>query len=163
MNIGEMTASSLFMIILLMLIGASPGSTGGGIKTTSLGVIFLAVKSQLVGHKDSNFFERRITEENIRKSFSIFFLFTLVMIVDVLIMSRTEKISFLPLVFETASALGNTGLSTGVTASLSWLGKLLLSITMFIGRVGPITIGMALIGKRKDNFFHYPNGDVFIG
>jgi trk system potassium uptake protein TrkH len=78
-------------------------------------------------------------------------------------MSRTEKISFLPLIFETASALGNTGLSTGATSSLSWLGKLLLSITMFIGRVGPITIGMALIGKRKDNFFHYPNGDVFIG
>jgi len=86
-----------------------------------------------------------------------------VMIIDLLIMSRTEKIPFLPLLFETGSALGNTGLSMGVTSSLSWAGKLLLSITMFIGRVGPMTIGLALAGEKRVARFQYADAEVFIG
>ncbi|MGB8951634.1 MAG: potassium transporter TrkG [Candidatus Aminicenantales bacterium] len=163
MNIAAMSGTSLLLIILLMFIGASPGSTGGGIKTTTFGVLVWATKSQLQGQKDCNFFERRITDETIRKSYSIFILFICVMIIDLLIMSRTDKIPFFPLLFETGSALGNTGLSMGVTSNLSWVGKLLLSITMFIGRVGPITIGLALAGRRNGTPFQYANAEVFIG
>jgi len=163
MNIAAMSATSLLMIILLMFIGASPGSTGGGIKTTTFGVLVLATKSQLRSQRESNFFERRITDEVIRRSYSIFIIFIVVMIIDLLIMSRTEKIPFLPLLFETGSALGNTGLSMGVTSSLSWAGKLLLSITMFIGRVGPMTIGLALAGEKRVARFQYAAAEVFIG
>ncbi len=163
MNIGAMTSSSLVLILLLMIVGASPGSTGGGIKTTTFGIIFCAAKSQLTNRSDCNVFKRRIPDEVVRKSFSVFFLFFMVMIIDILIMCRTEQVPFLSLIFETGSALGNTGLSTGIMSSLSWLGKLLLSLTMFIGRVGPLTIGLALAGKKKDARFCYADGDVFVG
>jgi trk system potassium uptake protein TrkH len=163
MNIAGMSGTSLLLIILLMFIGASPGSTGGGIKTTTFGVLVLATKSHLQRHKDCNFFKSRIPDEAIRKSYSIFILFISVMIIDLLIMSRTEKIPFLPLLFETGSALGNTGLSMGVTSGLSWVGKSLLTITMFIGRVGPITIGLALAGEKRAVRFQYADAEVFIG
>ena len=163
MSIAGMSRASLLLIILLMFIGASPGSTGGGIKTTTFGVLVLATKSQLQGQKDCNFFKSRISDEAIRKSYSIFVLFILVIIIDLLIMSRTEKIPFLSLLFEAGSALGNTGLSMGITPSLSWAGKLLLSLTMFIGRVGPIIIGQALIGKKRVARFQYADAQVFIG
>jgi trk system potassium uptake protein TrkH len=163
MNIAGMSGTSLLMIVLLMFIGASPGSTGGGIKTTTFGVLALATKSQLQGRKDCNFFKSRISDEAIRRSYSIFILFIFVMIIDLLIMNRTEKIPFLPLLFETGSALGNTGLSMGATPSFSWVGKLLLSITMFLGRVGPITVGLALAGEKRAALFQYADAEVFIG
>jgi len=146
-----------------MLIGASPGSTGGGIKTTTFGTIFLYIKAQLTGQRDVNFFKQRIPEETIRKSFSIFFLFAGIMILDLLLMATTENASFLAILFESASALGNTGLSMGITSNLTWIGKLALSMTMFIGRVGPLTIGMALVGRSKEARFSYVDGEVYVG
>jgi len=163
LNISTMAMPSLFIIILLMLIGASPGSTGGGIKTTTFGTIFLYIKAQLTGQRDVNFFKQRIPEETIRKSFSIFFLFAGIMILDLLLMATTENASFLAILFESASALGNTGLSMGITSNLTWIGKLALSMTMFIGRVGPLTIGMALVGRSKEARFSYVDGEVYVG
>jgi len=162
-NVGSMSMTSLFTIILLMFIGASPGSTGGGIKTTTLGVLALSAKSGLQGQENINFFKRRIPDEVVRKSHLILFLFILVITVDLLVLSATEKIQFLPLFFEIISALSNSGLSMGVTSSLSWLGKFLLSMTMLIGRVGPVTIGLASVrGKRQANF-QYAEAEVFVG
>jgi trk system potassium uptake protein TrkH len=163
LNISAMSVPSLFIIILLMLTGASPGSTGGGIKTTTLGSIFLYIKAQLTGQRDTNFFKQRIPEETIRKSFSIFFLFAGIMVLDLLLMATTENAPFLAILFESASALGNTGLSMGITSNLSWIGKLALSMTMFIGRVGPLTIGMALVGRSKEVRFSYADGEVYVG
>lgn len=162
-NIGTMNYTCLFMLILLMFIGASPGSTGGGIKTTTFGTIAKFIWAQLRGKKNINLFHRRIPTETINRAFSIFFLFILVVIIDTLILTLTEKTPFLQILFEVGSALGNVGLSTGITPTLSPIGKIVLSITMFIGRVGPLTIGFSLIGKPKPETFKYPEGEVFVG
>ncbi|MEK6591147.1 MAG: potassium transporter TrkG [Nitrospinota bacterium] len=161
-DIGAMSSTSLFMIILLMFIGASPGSTGGGIKTTTLGVIFVTIWSKLKGKEDSNLFKRRISDDIKDKASLIFFLMIFAAILDLLVLTATEKFSFLQILFEIISALGNTGLSTGITSNLSNLSKILLSITMFIGRVGPLTIGLALVERTKPSF-RYPDGDIFVG
>jgi trk system potassium uptake protein TrkH len=158
-----MSIPSLFVMILLMLTGASPGGTGGGIKTTTLGALFLSIKAQLTGQSDANFLKRRIPEEMIRKSFSIFFLFSAVMITDLMVLATVEKTPFLSVLFEAASALGNTGLSIGITSHLAGISKAALSLTMFIGRVGPLTIGLALIGKKKRALFSYADGEVYVG
>jgi trk system potassium uptake protein TrkH len=162
-DIGKMSSTSLFMIILLMFVGASPGSTGGGIKTATLGVIFLAIWSILKRNKDTNFLERRIPEDVVKKSFIIFFMFMIVLVIDVLILTATENATFLQIFFESASALGNTGLSTGITASLTSVAKILLSITMFIGRVGPLTIVLALVSNVTSPDFRYPAEEVYVG
>lgn len=162
-DIGAMSFTSLFMIILLMFIGASPGSTGGGIKTTTAGVVFLSVWSTLKGEKDNNIFGRRISGNIIKKSFAIFVLFIMIAIIDLLILTLTEKAGFLQIIFEIISALGNTGLSMGITANLSSIAKILLSITMFIGRVGPLVIGVALVRKLTPANFRYPEADIFVG
>jgi len=162
-DIGSLPSACLVVIMLLMFVGASPGSTGGGIKTTTLGAIVLSVRSQLCGHADTNCLRRRISSEITRKSFSIFFLFFSVIIVDLLILCITEKGAFMQILFEIVSALGNTGLSMGITSKLSDVGKFVLSITMFIGRVGPLTIGMALIGRLNHLGFKYPEETMHVG
>jgi trk system potassium uptake protein TrkH len=162
-DIGKISSASLFMLIALMFIGASPGSTGGGIKTTTLGTLFLCSKSYILGDKDVNFQKRRLSEEAIKKAFTILFLFLIVSAVDMIILTWEEKFQFHQIMFEIVSALGNVGLSTGITAGLQNVSKALLIITMFIGRVGPLTIGFAFVGKRSHRNFRYPVGDVFIG
>jgi len=163
LDIGTMSATSLFIIILLMFIGASPGSTGGGIKTTTAGVILLSIWSTIKGEKDTNLFARRLSTDVIRKSFAIFGLFIMVAVIDLLILTITENAGFLKILFEIISALGNTGLSTGITANLSSIAKILLSVTMFIGRVGPLAIGVALVRRLHPIDFKYPEADIFVG
>ena len=162
MNIGAMSATSLCAIMMLMFIGASPGSTGGGIKTTTFGVIWLSLIA-LWREKDVVLFKRRISAETSNKSFAIFFWFVVVITVDILVMAATEKGTFLQILFEIVSALGNTGLSTGITSSLSTIGKILLSIAMFVGRVGPLTVSFALLGKAKTMRYTYAEAEVFVG
>jgi len=92
----------------------------------------------------------------------IFSMFIMVAVIDLLVLTITENAGFLQIFFEIISALGNTGLSAGITSNLSGLAKVLLSITMFIGRVGPLTIGLAMI-KGMNPSFRYPEGDIFVG
>jgi trk system potassium uptake protein TrkH len=162
-NIEVLGYTPLFILILLMFIGASPGSTGGGIKTTTLGTISKFLWNHLIGKKDVDVFHRRIPYETINRAFSIFAWFVFVVVIDTLILTFTEKASFHRLLFEIVSALGNAGLSTGITSNLTGIGKLLLSITMFIGRVGPLTIGFSLIGKAKPTYYKYPEGNILVG
>jgi len=163
-DISKMSVTSLFLLILLMFIGASPGSTGGGIKTTTLGVIILSVWARMTGKKEITFQKRTIAAEIIEKALMIFFLFMAVLIFDLLVLTLSEQAGFLQILFETVSALGNTGLSMGITASLSHLAKVILSITMFIGRVGPLTLCLAFIKHNlPPTNIRYSEEEVYVG
>ncbi|HOY43201.1 MAG TPA: potassium transporter TrkG [bacterium] len=162
-DIGAMPPVTLAVIIVLMFVGASPGSTGGGVKTTTLGIVLLATWAQLKGQSECNVFGRRIASGDIAKSFSIIFIALMIFFLVSFILCLTEKGSLLQICFETMSALGNTGLSMGITSGLSAFAKILLSLTMFIGRVGPLTIGMAFLEVKQPVKIRYAAEEVYVG
>lgn len=163
-DIGAMAPMSLTFLMLLMFVGASPGGTGGGIKTTTLGVIIFSLWSQLKGRGSHiNIFRKEVPADTVYKAFGILSWFGIIVLVDMIILSATEKTSYLQILFETTSALGNTGLSTGITASLTTTGKIMLTITMFIGRIGPLAAGYFLVGRPKPLLYQYATEDVFVG
>ncbi len=162
-DIGAMSGASLTVLMFLMFVGASPGSTGGGMKTTTLGTIFLSIKSFLRGNERVNVFQKEIPQKTTTRAFALFSLFVLITLVDVLILSNSEKTSYVQVMFEIISALGNTGLSMGITANLTLIGKLILTITMFIGRVGPLTIGAAMFAQERKALLKFLPGNIFIG
>jgi len=163
-DIGAMTPISLTFLILLMFVGASPGGTGGGIKTSTFGLVLCFLRSQLKG-RDShvNIFKREVPYSTVHKALGIVTWFGIIALVDMVILSATEKASYLQILFEAISALGNTGLSTGITASLTTTGKIVLIITMFIGRIGPLTAGYFLVGRQRPLLYQYATEDVFVG
>ncbi|MFH1061928.1 MAG: potassium transporter TrkG [Candidatus Omnitrophota bacterium] len=163
LNISAMAPASLWTIIILMFIGASPGGTGGGIKTSSFGIIFFFLLHQLRGRDDVNIFKRKTPDQTVHKVFTIGIIAVLWVAVSTLILTFTEKSSFLELLFESVSAFGTVGLSMGITSSLSAFGKIILSISMLIGRVGPLAIGLSLIGKTQTINFEYAQADILVG
>ncbi|MBN2408283.1 MAG: Trk family potassium uptake protein [Candidatus Aminicenantes bacterium] len=162
-DIGALAPSALLVLIFLMLIGAGPGSTAGGFKISTFGTLVLAVWSFLHGKKDVNFQGRRIPDETISKAFFILFIFLGVAAFDAVILANTEEASFLQLIFEISSALGNTGLSMGITSSLTPVGRILITLTMFLGRVGPLTLGLSLLGRKSDGDYHYAKAAIYVG
>lgn len=138
--IGKFTSAGLFVLTILMFIGASPGSTGGGIKTSTMFVLINVVKSTATNQHCSAF-RRKIPDKVVSKAFMISFLSLLVVCVSTLVMCILEPDhSFMQLLFECTSAFGTVGLSTGITPGLSVAGKLVIILTMFIGRLGTLTI-----------------------
>ncbi|MHC1737857.1 MAG: TrkH family potassium uptake protein [Ignavibacteriaceae bacterium] len=161
-NIKDMSEASIFVLILLMFIGASPGSTGGGIKTTSFSVLFKFCISVLMGKTDVVIFKRRINQLLINKVLAIFFGSLLLVIVSALILMFFEKIRFLPIFFEVVSAFGTVGLSTGITANLTPASKIVLTALMLIGRIGTLAFGISILNKKRLNTFKYPTEDIII-
>lgn len=162
---GMFNGASLF-IIILMFIGGSPSSTAGGIKTTTFGTIVCTVVSGIKGKEDVEAFEKRISIIMIRKAF-ILLSVSLILVGGVtLLLTITEKNqTFLDLLFETTSAFATVGSSRNVTPELSNIGKILITITMYLGKVGPLTLGLALSNKsrvHKKNY-KYPEGKIIIG
>lgn len=162
-DIGLMSIASLFILIILMYIGAGPGGTAGGIKQTTMGVILIAIYNQLTGRENVMALKRRISESTIKRALSIAALALLWLITAVLILTITEKMNFIQIVFEVSSALGTVGLSTGVTSSLSVIGKIVITLTMFIGRVGPLGIGLSVIREEKVHAYQYPEDEILVG
>jgi trk system potassium uptake protein TrkH len=162
-DIGAMTGTTLFAIVVLMFVGASPGGTAGGIKTTTLGTVFCTVAALLRGNADAVAFGRRIPEDTVHRALTVGLLATVLITVDTLVLSATEKAPFLEVLFEVVSALGTVGLSAGMTAALSTPGKLILSATMLIGRLGPLAIGFALLARPSPPRFRYAEEKIFIG
>jgi len=162
-SIGEMRTSTLVFLILLMFIGASPASTGGGIKTTTFGTVAMAVWSTIKGREHTVIFERRIPNVTVFKALSVAFIAMLLIMGVLMFLSITENISFLPIFFEVVSAFGTVGLSTGITAKLTTIGKIIITLTMFVGRVGPLTLAFALTSQQKGIRVGYPEEKVIIG
>ena len=164
-NLNSLHPHSIYMMVLLMFIGASPGSTGGGVKTTTFAILLQSVTATLKGKSHVEFFERKIPPATVVKSIAIFIISLVVVSVGILVMMRIEPDkSFLSLFFEVVSAFGTVGLSLGITPFLTILGKMTIIILMFVGRVGPMTLVLA-IGSRAaiPRKVEYPEGKVLIG
>ncbi|MBN2685331.1 MAG: hypothetical protein JXR40_08630 [Pontiellaceae bacterium] len=142
--IGALSSASLFLITMLMVIGASPAGTGGGLKTTTFTALYGVIRSALAGKPDVSFWGRIVPMERVRQAMATLGFYASSLIVGCYLLALTEKFAFEQVMFEAASALGTVGLSTGITASLSPLGKLIITALMFLGRLGPLAFGMAL-------------------
>ncbi|MBN2019943.1 MAG: hypothetical protein JW749_06945 [Sedimentisphaerales bacterium] len=162
-DVGRMSQTSLLTIIILMFIGGSPGATAGGIKTTTFGLTILSLFAVLTGRDDVNIFRGRVPHKTLIKAFSIVLVTALCLLAATLVLTVTENAAFLDVFFEAASALGTVGLSMGITPQLSTSGKIVIAITMLIGRIGPLAIGFSLIGKPKIATFQYPETEILVG
>ena len=162
-SIAGLRQPTLFIIIILMFIGASPASTGGGIKTTTFGVILVAVHSIIRGETDAVLFKRRLPQYIIHKALAIIILSIGLIAFVTLILCITEPFEFMSVLFEVVSAFGTVGLSVGITPDLSALGKLLIIFMMFVGRVGPVTLTLAFGQRLKPSNIRYPEGRVMVG
>ena len=169
LNIGSMANDSLFILIILMVIGASPGSTGGGIKTTTFGVMIAALWATMLGRQDNMVFRRRLPMELIARAFLLTTMVSIIIIASTTVLLLTENKSVTMTLFEVASAFGTVGLSVGdggvlsLSALFSTLGKIIITITMYIGRIGPLLLSMAIMGHAKPQRFRYPEERVLVG
>jgi trk system potassium uptake protein TrkH len=160
---GALKQSSLFLIIVLMFIGASPGSTGGGIKTTTFGVILVTMKNMITGKEDMEIYNRRFEKQIVYKAFTITMLAAGLVILVTTLLLIIEDVQFIDALFETVSAFGTVGLSTGITGTLSDISRVLITITMFAGRVGPLTLAVAIGEKQRKGTYHYPTEKIMVG
>lgn len=170
LDMASLRPATLFMTILLMFIGGSPGGTAGGIKTTTFFVLFYSLYGKLRRRKNINIFYRKISEDTILKSFFILFMSICIISLGIFLISLFEKSSFLPLFFEIFSAFGTVGLSIGAAGkaySLSGLftpaGKIVIILLMFAGRVGVMTAVNAFIYNSKKETVNYPDTKLIIG
>lgn len=156
---------TIYGMALIMFIGGSPGSTAGGVKTTSLAILIHSIKSTLKGDKSVTIFDRNIPGPTVVKATAITFISIIIASIFILLMMKVEaNTSFLPLFFEVISAFGTVGLSLGVSAELSIVGKLLISLLMLIGRIGPLTLVLAISTRAKGKgSMEYPDGRVLMG
>lgn len=163
LDISKMHVATWLIIIILMFIGASPSSTGSGIKTTTFGVLLATVIATVRGKHDVEMFERRFPQDLVNKAITIMFISLAWVFLVSLVMSVVESHSYINLLFEVMSAFGTVGLSTGITPSLLSTSKFLLIITMFIGRIGPLTVMIALTDIERKPSGRYITDHVMIG
>ena len=153
---------SLLFIMILMFIGASPSSTGGGIKTSTFYSLIKGTYS-ICSNKRCHSFKREISHETILKSFIVLFVGMIVVTSCLICLCIFEpNIDLLDLLFESISAFATVGLSTGITPELSTISKIVIMITMFIGRVGGLTL-LSLWTKKGKKYVSYPTEDILIG
>ncbi|WP_342437103.1 TrkH family potassium uptake protein [Paenibacillus sp. FSL L8-0436] len=162
-DIAGLRQASQFFIVILMFIGASPGSTGGGIKTTTFTLMIGAVVSMLRGREDIVLFRYRVAQERVFKALTITLLALLLIVSVSMVLSTTEGRPFLMILFETTSAFATVGLSMGLTPELTEVGKILICLTMFAGRLGLLTLAYALGPKQGKALYKYPEGKMIIG
>lgn len=162
-DIGKMAPASQFALIVLMFVGAGPGGTGGGIKVTTLGVVLAAAAALMRGSEDAVIFKRRMPLDTVLRALTIGMVATVVVAAVTLLLTVTERAGFLVLLFEATSALGTVGLSLGLTPGLTSVGKIAISATMLLGRIGPLSVGLALVGRPRRRLFRYVEGDVYVG
>jgi len=164
----SLRVGSLFLLMVLMFVGGTPGSTAGGIKTTTFGILMLQSIAQLRGRQDVEFSHRRFSQSNISRALLLIFLASVVISVATLILAQTETIpkefGLEYVVFEVLSAFGTVGLSLGLTPHLTVIGKLVIMLLMFIGRVGIFT-SLYSLSKRQArvSLIRYPEENILIG
>lgn len=159
---AQMRESTLFLQIGLMFIGTAPASTGGGVKVTTLALLVLLLLAQVRGQEDVSAFGRRIPRQLIQKVLVVLSISVLVVILATLAIMISDGLRLVPAIFEVTSAFGTVGLSMQVTQELSTFAKLVIIGVMFFGRVGPITLVLALAARKRRGYI-YPQEDIAIG
>ena len=163
-DIGKMTTAGLFLTIALMFIGASPGGTGGGLKTTTFRVLTSCTKAILQGKEEVFLYDRNVNISLILKAVGVAVGSVATVILATILIALTDpKVSFIQILFEVVSAFATVGLSTGITASITAAAKLILVMTMYIGRVGILLLMAALLGDPKPSLVRYPEENLIVG
>ncbi|MFT4679147.1 MAG: trk system potassium uptake protein TrkH [Flavobacteriales bacterium] len=169
-DIGSIGVPMLFILIILMFIGASSSSTGGGIKTSTLAIIFADVIATIKGRQYTEIFKRRIGGILKSRAYSVLLIFIIGNLVATVVLSISESHilaaegrGIFDIMFEQVSAMGTVGLSTGITADFSTTGKIVLVLSMLVGRVGTLTVAFALSGGATSNNYKYPQGHTMVG
>lgn len=162
-DIGKLHDTTAFFMIILMFIGGSPGSTGGGIKTTTFGVLILTTLSIIKGEKDVVVYKKRIGNDIIHRALAISVIAISFIIIVSFILTVTEAAIFLDVLFETTSAFATVGISRGITPDLTSIGKIIITLTMYAGRVGPLTMAFAFAQKSEYRNYSYSEGNISVG
>ena len=165
-NTADLTAVSevgIAITILLMLVGGSPGSTAGGMKTTTLAVMFSTAISVFRRREHTHFFGRRIQNETIRSAATIFMMYLVLFLTGGFVISRVEGLPLQTCLFETASAVGTVGLTLGITPSLGMLSRAILILLMFTGRVGGLTLIFSTLSDSRGNTARLPQEKLTVG
>ncbi|UCB46980.1 MAG: hypothetical protein JSV25_06060 [Spirochaetota bacterium] len=162
-KISSLKPFTLFMMSILMFIGASPGSTGGGIKTTTFFILILSIVTISREQRFNTVSKRRIPYQVINRSFAIVVCALGLVILGTLLLGFSEQFSFIQIFFETVSAFGTVGLSTGITPYLSDFGKIVIIVCMFAGRLGPLTLVVATRKRPGTRMVTYPEERIMVG
>lgn len=166
-DMASLMPGAKLIFCLFMFIGGSPAGTAGGIKTVTFGLIVLMIVSIYKGHSDVIVFNRRIKKRQVLRAFSIFIIAASLTIIGMFILLTTESLPVVNLIFEVFSAFGTVGLSAGVTGGLSEIGKYVIIVLMYIGRIGPITMLISFVKKSNtvysENKIRYVDDNVLIG
>lgn len=160
---AQLTNASIFLTMVLMFVGASPGGTGGGVKTTTITAILISVLATISNSEDANIFERKLGKELLNRALSIVTIALLWLMIAIMILTITEKMTFAEICFEAVSAFGTVGLSIGDSANLSIIGRIIIIMTMFFGRLGPMTMAVAFSRQAKRKIVGYPEEQIIVG
>lgn len=159
----ELTDASALVSMLLMFIGGSPISTAGGVKTTTVAALLIAARSFAKGQKYSSVFRRTLPADTVKKSLTVVMVSFCVLITALILLLATQSGSFIDIAYETVSALCTVGLSRAYTPSLNSLGKIIIVICMYLGRVGPISLVIALSGSKYNHYTVLPEENIRVG
>jgi len=163
-DLGALSVSALLFTIFLMFVGGSSGSTAGGIKTSTFTIILLSVYSTIRGKRNLELFGRSISWELLNKAFSVFVFAASYLFFSIFMLTILEpEVALIELAFEATSAFATVGLSTGITADLNYWSKGILIFSMFIGRIGTLTLAFALSKKVASVSYKYPTTHFMVG
>jgi len=163
--LDQMEHGTTFVMIILMFIGGSPAGTAGGIKTVTAGVIFFFIISVIRSKDETEVFNRRVPNDIVKRSLALMMISLSLVVGVTVLLTITEKLDFLSILFETVSAFGTVGLTLGITSKLTVFGKLIIALTMFIGRLGPMTLAVALATniKKSRTSIRMPEERIMVG
>lgn len=162
-KLNQMHDTSVILLSVLMVIGGSPGSTAGGLKTTTFGVLVLSTISIFKQEDEVTIFNKHIDSKTIRKALAIIMVYLGLIFLVIFILSLSENFKVLDISYEVASAFGTVGASRGITGDLSKIGKILITLSMYLGRIGPMTMAYSIGLKSTTKYIRYPEANISIG
>ncbi len=162
-DLAAMSSAGKVLTMMLMFVGGSPGSTAGGIKTTTLVVILLHIRSYLFHERDCTVFRRRLEEDNVKRASVVIFINFSLAIFAVMVLLTGQDLPLADVLLEAFSAIGTVGMSTGLTRELNALSRIVIMMLMFLGRVGSLSFAMSFTERRHTGELRYPEEDIVVG